>query len=427
MKNINMKIQLISIGNELLNGKILDKNAHWMAKFCFAHNIELQRVQIVGDNEADFKNALANALDSADVVLTSGGLGPTRDDITKRMLAEYFDKTILPNSKAWEITQNHYDRYGRELIKENLDYGNIPQDFVAFHNPVGFAPGLGYVENGKVIASMPGVPSEFQSMFSEVIFPFIQKQFTQDHSTRASNYFKHVIIKTSKLHESKIFTEVCPGLWEKLEAYGEISSLPHVAGVDIGVKLVEDSNESIEKKEKEILDMVFESSLKEYIWHIGPESIEEVIIQTAKEKNITIGFAESCTGGLCADRITSVAGSSRVFWGSIVSYANEVKMKSLKVNETTLLDFGAVSKETALEMAIGAREQLGVDITVSTTGIAGPGGGSKEKPVGTVGIGFSHKDQSDSKIYHFNGNRESLKYSFSQVALFTLLSQIKKL
>ena len=414
-----MKIQLISIGNELLNGKILDKNAHWMAKFCFSHNLEFQKVQIVGDNEDDFKKALSHALEDADVVLTSGGLGPTRDDITKRMLADFFNKKITHNDKAWEITQNHYARYNRNFIKENLDYGNIPEDFIAFHNPVGFAPGLGYLNNKKVIASMPGVPSEFQAMFQEEIFPFIQKNLENK-----KQFFKHVIVKTYKLHESKIFTEVCPGLWEKLEDFGQVSSLPHIAGVDIGVMLIESSQDKIEEKEKAILELIQNSSLNEYIWHIGPESIEEVIVKKASEKNLTIGFSESCTAGLCADRITNIPGSSAVFWGSIVSYANAVKSKTLKVKESTLKEFGAVSLETAKEMAIGAKEELQVDIAVSTTGIAGPGGGSKEKPVGTVGIGFATIDKADSKIYQFSGNRESLKFSFSQTALFTLLDCI---
>jgi nicotinamide-nucleotide amidase len=418
-----MKIQLITIGNELLNGKIQDKNAHWLAKFCYQHNLSLEKVQVVGDEDKQFKMAMEHALNNGDVVLTSGGLGPTRDDITKRMLADIFRKPIVKNEQAWEITESHYARFHKEFTAKNLDYGNIPQDFIPFSNPVGFAPGLGYVtEENKVIAAMPGVPSEFKAMLTEVIFPFIQEKLP-----RPKSFFKHVIVKTYKIPEAKIFKELCPNLWEQLEPFGELSSLPHPAGVDVGVKLQEESQQAIDKKEREIIDLITATALKDYIWHIGPESIEEVIIQKAKEKNLTIGFAESCTGGLCADRMTNVSGSSSVFWGSVVSYSNDVKSNVLKVKADTLKQYGAVSEETALEMAIGAREALGVDIAVSTTGIAGPGGGSEEKPVGTVGIGFATKDDSRSRLHRYYGDRESLKFSFSQGALFTLMDRINKL
>lgn len=416
------KIQLIIIGNELLNGKITDQNTHWLANFCYEQNLELTKVQIVGDNAKDFNCALNEAYQNSDIILTSGGLGPTKDDLTKSMVASFFNKNIAFNERAWKTTLSHYERVGKEVIKEHTEYGMIPEDFFVFYNPVGFAPGLGYVtEEKKLIACMPGVPSEFQSMFSEEIFSFIQKQ------RQVLNHYKHVIVKTFKIHESKIFSELVPGLWDELEKFGEVSSLPHAAGVDIAVKLTENDLEKIQLKEKEVLNLICNSNLKPYIWHIGPESIEEVIVQKAQEKGLKIGFAESCTGGLLAHRITNVAGSSSVFWGSIISYANDVKINSLNVQESTLNDFGAVSIETAKEMAIGALNALNVDIAISTTGIAGPGGGSVQKPVGTIGIGFATKESHGSKLYHFRGNRESLKFSFSQKALFSLLDIINKI
>jgi nicotinamide-nucleotide amidase len=217
---------------------------------------------------------------------------------------------------------------------------------------------------------------------------------------------------------------MAPQLWDQLESFGEISSLPHPLGVDIGVKIQADSLIALTEKEQKIHSIVKKSKISSSIWHIGAETIEEVIIQKAKEKNLKIGFAESCTGGLLASRITDMPGSSSIFWGSIISYSNEVKINCLDVKEKTLREFGAVSKETAFEMAIGARQKLSVDIAVSTTGIAGPGGATPGKPVGTVGIAVSTKSKTVSEMYHYNGNRTSLKYSFSQAALFQMLDAI---
>jgi nicotinamide-nucleotide amidase len=352
----------------------------------------------------------------ADIILTSGGLGPTPDDLTKNMLATFFNKEICYNEESFRITSQHYNRSNREYNKEKIDYHNIPNDFYPVANPVGYAPGLAYDFDNKKIFSLPGVPLEFQSMLTKEILPTIPKP---------ESITKHLIIKTWKIPEATIFNELAPTLWKELKQYGEVSSLPHALGVDIGIKLIVDSQKELVLKQKEIMTYIQTSPLNEFIWHIGPELIEEIIVKEANMKNLKIGFAESCTGGLCASRITDIIGSSSVFWGSIISYANEVKVKSLNVEDETLKNFGAVSEQTALEMAIGAKEHLNVDIIITTTGIAGPGGGSPEKPVGTVGIGVSSKNGSSSKMHKFNGNRKMLKQRFSQIALMTLLEEIR--
>ncbi|MFT6631048.1 MAG: nicotinamide-nucleotide amidase [Bacteriovoracaceae bacterium] len=411
-----MKVDLIIIGNELLNGKIQDLNTHFLAKELHKNGHTLRKVHIIADHKNDFNEAIETALSKADVIITSGGLGPTKDDLTKTMLAAHFNKEIKFNQEAYDITISQYQRGKREYNKEASHYHNLPNDFKAIYNPSGYAPGLYFQINDKKIFATPGVPTEFQSMFTEEIEPkYIEKN---------DILMKHIIIKTWKLPEAKIFHTIAQGLWEKLEEFGEVSSLPHRLGVDIGVQISANSNEELLEKEKKVLCIFNQSPLKDFIWHIGPELLEELIVKKAKEKGLTIGFAESCTGGLCASRITDVSGSSSVFWGSIVSYANEVKQKSLNVQQETLKIHGAVSEETALEMAIGAREQLEVDIAITTTGIAGPGGGSDLKPVGTVGIGVSTKYKSSSELLYFNGDRKALKHTFSQAALFKLLETI---
>ena len=411
-----MKIQLIIIGNELLNGKISDRNTAFLAKRAFENNFQLTKTHIIGDDPQSFYKALNEAWEDSDLVLTSGGLGPTKDDLTKSMLADFFKKEIKENKDALKFAQKIYADKGKEY-PEKVQYHHIPEDFKLLHNRIGYAPSLKYESDNKVVCALPGVPSEFQVILDEEILPGLKKKET---------LFKHVIVKTYGVPEAQIFYKIAPKLWQELEAYGEVSSLPHAYGVDIGVKLIEEDQNIIDQKEKEIILKIKEHGLETYIWHIGNESLEEVIINEAKAKNITFGFAESCTGGLNASRITDIAGSSAVFWGSVVSYANEVKMNSLNVKEDTLKNHGAVSEETALEMATGAREHLGVDIAITTTGIAGPGGATPGKPVGTVGIGLSDKHESSSKMYYLNGNREQLKLRFSQVALFTLLERIRK-
>lgn len=407
-----MKFELIIIGNELLNGKIKDKNINWLAKYCYDHHHELKNVQIVPDNYDEVKEAILKSKESADIIITTGGLGPTKDDKTKEFLSQIFNKPIEFNQEAFDITLSHYERGQREFDPEKILYHSIPKDFMALYNPNGYAPALGYeFSDKKFIFSAPGVPSEFQEIVSKSLAPFFKENTV---------FKKHIIFKTWKLPESLIFNKLCPDLWEELEKFGEVSSLPHLLGVDIGVVITN------KEDEKKVLNYIKTTELNKYIWNIGPESIEEVIIKKAKEKKLKIGFAESCTGGLLASRITDIPGSSSIFWGSVISYSNEVKMGTLGVNEETLNKFGAVSLETAKEMAEGALSQLQVDIAVSTTGIAGPGGGSSEKPVGTVGIGFAMKKESSSELLNFKGNREDLKFRFSQAALFKLLELIDK-
>lgn len=414
-----MNFDLIVIGNELLNGKIQDQNTHFLAKIIHEYGHILRKVHIIGDTESEFKDALIAATKSSDIVMTTGGLGPTKDDLTKKMLAQFLKKEIVFNQSALDITKAHYLRGQREFNVEKSDYQNIPKGFSAISNPIGYAPALHYKSDNFQIFSLPGVPSEFQAIIKNEIFKKL--------IIRSNIHTKHITIKTWKTPESKIFNTLCPGLWEQLESFGEVSSLPQRLGVNIGVKISADSEVLIEEKENKIIKLIQGTELKDYIWNIGPESIEEIIVKKATAKKLTIGFAESCTGGLCASRITDISGSSAVFWGSIVSYSNEVKQKSLSVSAKTLQSHGAVSKETALEMAIGAKDQLVVDIAVSTTGIAGPGGATPGKPVGTVGIGISSKNGSSSEVHQFLGERVFLKQYFSEAALMKLLEEINSL
>jgi nicotinamide-nucleotide amidase len=403
-----MKIALIAIGNELLNGKIFDKNTHFLARNCFKQGLELTEVRIVGDRPDQLIECFKDLSSKVDHIITTGGLGPTPDDLTKDILAQYFGVAKVHRDDAEDLMNKQLEKYDRPFDKTKSDYANVPLEFDLLSNEKGVAPGLSY----KNITALPGVPLEFQWMLLNEVLPKLSP----------SKDDEHLVIKTYKAPESKIFNSIAPKLWDQLNSYGEVSSLPHALGVDIGIRL----ENSKRNKKQEIIDLIKATPLADLIWHIGEELLEEVIINEAKAKGLTFGFSESCTGGLNASRITDISGSSAVFWGSIVSYANEVKMNSLDVSDETLKNHGAVSEKTALEMAIGARKNLNVDIAISTTGIAGPGGGSPEKPVGTIGIGISSKHGDSAQMHKFVGDRALLKQRFSQMALFTLLDEIRK-
>ncbi len=414
-----MNIDYIAIGNELLNGKISDLNGLFLAKNVGKNRLKLRKIHIVPDQESEIFMAINEAFENSDVIVLSGGLGPTLDDITKPTLAKYFSKKLVEKTEHLELIRKIYQEKNRDYDTNHYHYHRVPEDFALLFNNVGYAPGLYYQNKSKQIFSLPGIPAEFQTMFSKEVLPLIK--------TSNSKFSKNITFKTWKIPESKIFKQVDPDLWSNLNSIGEVASLPHTYGVDIGVTIEGETENDLQIKEKKIMDILNSSKVSDSIYYIGNESLEEIIIQKAIEKNITFGFTESCTGGLLASRITDISGCSSVFWGSITAYDNSVKQNVLGVKEKTLIEHGAVSKETAFEMAYGARKQLGVDIVVSTTGIAGPGGGSKEKPVGTIGIGISSSEDTTSELYQFKGNRLSLKKRFSDYALFLLLEKINSL
>lgn len=368
-----MKIALITIGSELLNGKIKDINTYNLSKLVQSYDFELVSSISIPDDEVQINKAIDFSL-SNDVIIITGGLGPTEDDITKDVLIRKFG-----------------------------------DQFIELENHNGVAKGLFFDQSTKVIAT-PGVPSEFQVMLKKEIINLLNL------TSRKNN---QVIFKTYTMSEWKIFNELCPHLWEKLEKYGEVSCLPVIQGVDIGVTLNDIA------KENELIRAVQSTKLSDIIWNIGHESLEEVIINKARKKKFKIGFAESCTGGLLASKITDISGSSSVFYGSIVSYSNEVKVKSLGVSELTLKSHGAVSEEVAKEMATGALKRMNLDLAVATTGIAGPNGGSDEKPVGTVCVGVATKDKVISFKLQFKGNREILKERFAKAALYKMYEALK--
>lgn len=416
-----MKAGFLIIASEVLNGKISDVNNQALARFLRTYSVDIEKTIIVKDAVPAIHKALRDLLDECDFIITSGGLGPTKDDLTKDALGAFFEKKTLFSEEAMAIAEKNYEKFGRPFAGKEHGYCFLPEGFKALNNPTGFAPGLFFEENGKAILCGPGVPREFRGILEEHLDNLILSK------RKSEDLFRLINIRTKRIPEEKIFGEVDTTLWDKLESYGEVSSLPNYLGVDVGVKIFGKTIDELDRKEREIVSIIDHSPLRPSVWHIGLESIEEIILTQAAKLGVTFGFAESATGGLCAHRITSVAGSSQSFMGSIVSYDNSVKMNALGVNSVTLDTHSAVSLATAREMAEGAREKLGVDIAVSVSGIAGPGGGTPEKPVGYVCVAVSSKlgtEAFDAKLF---GDREQLKFRFSQQVLMTLIETMEKI
>jgi nicotinamide-nucleotide amidase len=414
-----MKVSLLVIGNEILNGKITDANTRFLAEYLMTHHFDFHSVLTVRDIEEDIHRGLESLFAHSEIIITSGGLGPTKDDITKGAIARYLKREIVYNGDAEEVAKKSYTRLNRVWPGSEHEYAKLPVGFIPLTNSIGFAPSFFIEEKRGIILSAPGVPREFKAIIEDHLTKITS------HRRKTLEYYEYVTVRTQKVPEEKIFNEVDPELWDALSVYGDVSSLPVFLGVDICVKIVSSSKAETENKKQKVLDILRRSPVHQHVWHYGPESLEEVILQKAREKKITFGFAESATGGLCSHRVTGVAGSSACFMGSVICYDESVKIKTLGVSAETISQKGVVSFETASEMAQGLKEKLSLDIAISITGIAGPGGGSAENPVGTVWIGTSTRIKNTAEQYKLFGDREQLKSRFAQLALLKLLSEVE--
>lgn len=415
-----MKIAFLIIASEVLDGKISDQNTKLLAEFLRTQHLDIQKSLVVRDQKEAITSALKDLCGHYDLVVTSGGLGPTKDDITKETLGAFFQRELRYSAEAHKIADENYQRFNRPFPGKDHGYCYLPEGFIPLSNSTGFAPGFYDKYDGNILFSAPGVPREFKSMLQDHLLGLIKLQ-------KGKNVFlDHVIVRTKNVPEEKIFAEVDPTLWSKLEVYGEVSSLPILMGVDIGVKVKAGSLDELSEKVSAIKKIFFESEVRKHIWHYGPESIEEKIVTLANQKKIRFGFAESATGGFCSHRITNISGSSQCFMGSVVCYDEKVKEHVLGVNAETLRNFGAVSLECAKEMAQGLYTNLNLDIAISITGYAGPGGGDEKFPVGSVCIGKGLSSGATSTSYMaLRGDREILKQRFSQAALYALLEELE--
>ena len=384
MKSDVVAVAILTIGDEILYGQTLDTNSQWMSAELDSFGFKVVHRATVSDSESDILTGLKDASTWADIILITGGLGPTADDLTKPCLAKYFNVSLQSNPAALEELRVLFQQIDRELSEANIAQTNLPANADYISNSLGTAPGIWIEDKGKIYVSMPGVPFEMKGMVSNHVIPRLQKLYALPIVT-------HKIIKTIGIGESWLAEKIAP--WEQnMPDNIKLAYLPSLGQVKLRLTSTGKDKAKLAAAINEQVDLLIPYAEK-YIYGYDGEEIEQVVGELLNKKGLSLGTAESCTGGYLAHLITSVAGSSNYFKGSIIAYANEIKESALGVNPSTLANHGAVSEETIIEMAKGVQAQLGVDIGIATSGIAGPDGGTEDKPVGTIWIAIAIGDE----------------------------------
>jgi nicotinamide-nucleotide amidase len=405
--------EILTIGDEILYGQIVDTNSQWMSVELAKTGIKVVRKTTVGDVESEMLTAFAEAEKRADIILITGGLGPTSDDLTKPCLAKYFNCEVRIHEEALAEVSEFFKSRGRELTEVNRQQAALPICCEKITNKMGTAPGMWFERNSKIFVSMPGVPHEMKRMMTDIIIPKLR-------STFKTPTIHHTVIRTVGIGESFLADKI--ESWEKsLPPHIKLAYLPSLGEVKLRLTAIGNEQQKLEKESDELVESLRQLA-GEYIFGIGEDPLEVVLGKSLAEKKVTLGIAESCTGGFLSHLITSVPGSSRYLTGSIVAYDNRLKTELLNVQAQTLKDFGAVSEQVVLEMAQGVRQKLACDIGVATTGIAGPDGGTDEKPVGTVWVAYADKHGVAARKLQLSKDR-TINIRMSSVAALNLIRQ----
>ncbi len=403
-----MEAEILTIGDELLLGTVVDTNSAWLGRELSQFGVPAKYKTTVRDDPEAIEDALRRALSRANLVVTTGGLGPTVDDATKKSVARIFKARLVLDHKVLRSIERHFEQRGIPMPVISTQQALVPQGAKVLENPIGTAPGLCFSSRDKLLFLLPGVPSEMKAIFEEGVLPMLRAAIGAKRET-----FQRTI-RTTGLSESEI-AERLSGLL-KVVKRAQLSFIPSPTGVDLRIA-VTGGYEKLAHKEIRTLEEEICKELGESVYGKDEETLEQVIGYLLAMKNLTLSVAESCTGGLLADRITDVPGSSKYFQGGMITYSNELKRSSLKVSKKTLNKYGAVSFETAVEMAEGVRKSCKTDIGVSVTGIAGPTGGSQEKPAGLVYVALSTEGHTRHEEHRFSGDRRHRKESSAQAAL----------
>jgi nicotinamide-nucleotide amidase len=400
------KVAILSTGDELTTGRVVDTNSTYIADRLYSLGVEVVAVLKVGDTKARLLWALDHGLELGDLVIGTGGLGPTADDLTTEVVGEYFDRPLKMDDQVATGLKRRFEARGFPWTANNLKQALFPEGAEIIPNSVGTAPGFRIeTADQKSLIWLSGVPREMEAMMQETVLPWV---------ARASGGGEAVSAQTFKIHgltESRLDDILKPVL---LPPEARLSFRAHFP--DLTLRLTLWGGQEREKKISRLTARIREL-LGAHIYGEGDVTLEEIVGELLRKKGWTLALAESCTGGYVGHRITRVAGSSAYFKSSIVSYSNEAKIHFLGVNKVTLERHGAVSRETALEMAEGALREAETDVALCVTGIAGPSGGSDEKPVGTVWMSIVRPGHSDARHFHFHGDRERVILGASQAAL----------
>lgn len=410
-----MTVELISVGTEILLGNIVNTNAAYLAEKIAILGLSCYHQSAVGDNEDRLEDAVRLALSRSDIVILSGGLGPTKDDLTKEVTAKVFGKELVEDPHTKERIQAYFDRIQSKnrITSNNWKQALVPEGAIVVDNHNGTAPGLILEgENGKMAILLPGPPNEIKPMFEQDIAPYLNRLQPEGIYSK--------MVKVCSIGESRAETMVM----DLMDAQTNPTLAPYAKTGEVHFRV------TAKAKDEETANALIEPMVKELYARFGDKiytteeevTLEEAIVELLKEKHMTVTTAESCTGGLLAGRIMNVAGASAVYNEGYVTYSNDAKRKLLGVSEETLNTYGAVSSQTAAEMAAGAAKAAGAQAALSVTGIAGPEGGSKEKPVGLVYVGCFVNGKVRTEEFRFTGNREKNR-DYAVVRALTVLRE----
>ena len=408
-----MKCEVISIGDELLIGQTINTNASWIGEQLNNFGFTIAHGAIISDNKNDIILALNNASNRSDIIIITGGLGPTNDDITKHTLTEYFNTSLERNKDIEKNIVAYFKSVNRPILKSNLDQALLPLSCEVLSNSRGTASGMWFEKDNIIYISLPGVPYEMKGIMQEHVFPKLLTKMGGE------TVVVNKTIRTHGMGES-FLAEIIKSWEDKLEINNiKLAYLPSPGIVKLRLSVIGLDKLILERKLKETIDEL-KALIPDQIYGYGNATMEGVVGKLLKERNLTIATAESCTGGSVAKMLTSVSGSSSYFNGAIVSYNNQSKVDLLNVDFKDIDDYGAVSQQVVEQMAEGVRNKLHTDYGISTSGIAGPSGGTKEKPVGTVWIAVASKNRIVSKKIKLGYNRERNMH-VSSISVLNLL------
>ena len=429
-----MTAHIINIGDELLIGQVVNTNASWMAEELNKRNIKVTNISVISDGANDIRTQLDRSLAEADVVLITGGLGPTKDDITKTVLCEYFGDTLVRHQPTYDQVQRFFERRGLPFTEINQAQALVPSKCQVILNEVGTAPCMMFTipnpqsstpdsqfstlnsQFSKIVISMPGVPFEMKWLMQNSVLPLLQEHL-------GGEAIVHKTILTFGIGESFLADKIAH--WEDaLPAHIKLAYLPEAGKVRLRLSAYGADHEALEA---EVAEQIVELNdiISENIYGYDDETISSAIGKLLKQKGAMLATAESCTGGLIGNFITEVSGSSAYYKGGIIAYSNELKERLLSVRHETLQQYGAVSEETAIEMARGCLVTTGADYAIATTGISGPTGATEEKPLGLVYIAIASRNEVVCNRYVFTTTRQQHQQRTANQALFDLYKLIK--
>jgi len=393
-----MKAEILAVGTELLMGQIANTNAQYISARLPDVGIGVYYHSVVGDNPERLKDELSNALSRSELVIMTGGLGPTKDDLTKETVADLLNRRLVPDQESLDRLKAFFDRLKRPMTENNIKQAYMPEGSIIIRNNNGTAPGCIIEERDNIVIMLPGPPSEMKAMFEETVIPYLDER---SESMIVSRFLRIFGIGESAMEEA---------IKDLIEDQSNPTLASYVKEGEIALRIT--ARYPKDNTAEDIITPVEEEIKKRLgikVYSSDNKGLDEVVAEMLLQTDATISIAESCTGGLISARLTEIPGISRIFNRGIISYSNQSKMENLNVKHKTLERFGAVSRETAIEMAAGIRKISGTDLGLAVTGIAGPDGGTPEKPVGLVYIALSHKDEVECKELRLWGARNRIR------------------